>query len=373
MVIMKKLILTLLIAIFCNIGNHVFSQSRNDSLVLSLKEELFPFHKDATMVEISTLCENEDIKADYMIYFRQPDFKSVLNVLYRIAFTKDASLIPIMENVRREYIGYLKKDWEPLFNLKYGDCKVMIEKIQIFQCIEETLLSLKFAKMELGKQEGFNYYVDVQRRWYKSLNDNENGNRAFEDFEGFSPYYLDLMRNRIAGSPELSFDFIEPHLEELKEPLIEYLEKYYIEGLIVQKLELEGYVFFRVLNSISEEKNPTLLNMLINILITNKYVSKIEISRNIITILRKSEPKGLLERKIIEQLYQPTGVDKMNAILASSYIFRSDFVDVLLDIKNVNTFTNEENEYLKRVFLVLSKRPYITDVQRENIDRILRE
>ena len=112
---------------------------------------------------------------------------------------------------------------------------------------------------------------------------------------------------------------------------------------------------------------------LLNILITNKYVSKIEISRNIITILRKSEPKGLLERKIIEQLYQPTGVDKMNAILASSYIFRSDFVDVLLDIKNVNTFTNEENEYLKRVFLVLSKRPYITDVQRENIDRILRE
>jgi hypothetical protein len=373
MVIMKKIIIILFISIFYTIESDVFGQSENDSLLLSLRRELFPFQEDTTTVKISTLCEKEEIENDYTTYARQPDFKSIVNVLRKIAFTKDVSLISNMDRIRQEYAAYLHKEWEPLFNLKYGDCRVVNEKIQIFQCIEETLLSLNLKKMKLSKQESFDFYVDVQRRWYESANDNNNGYRAFEEFKEFSPYYLHLMKNRIGGVPVLNFDFIEPYLRDLNEPLIEYLNNYYVEGLKVQKLELEGYIFFRVLNDIDEEKNPILLNKLVNILFTNKYIDKIEISRNIITILKSSQPNGLLEKKIIEQLYRPKGEYKINALLASSYIFRPDFVDILINVNNAKILTDEENEYLKRVFDVLSKRPYISDTQRENLKLFLKE
>ncbi|MEZ4960163.1 MAG: hypothetical protein R2830_10150 [Saprospiraceae bacterium] len=370
---MKKLIITFLITTFYNIGNHAFSQSGGDSLLLSLKEELFPFNEDSAMVEIATLCEMEGIENVYTTFVRQPDLKGIVNILRRIVFTKNVSLIPDLEDVRQEYVAYLRKDWEPLFNQKYGSCKVVSEKIQIFQCVEEALLSLNFAKMKLTKQEGFNYYFDTQQRWYKSLNDTENGYKAFEGFRGFSPYYLNLIKNRIAGAPVLNFDFIEPFLEDLKDPLIEYLEKYYVEGLKVQKLELEGYIYFKILNILNEERNPILLNSLVNILIKNKNIDKIEIARNVIEILKNSQPNGLLEKRIKEQLQQPKGEDKMNALLASSYIFRPDFVDFLIGVNNANTLTNEESEYLKRVFEVLNKRPYVSNTQKESIERILKE
>ncbi len=210
MVIMKKIIIISLIAMFYPIGNHVFSQSGTGSLLISLRNELFPFREDTTLTKISTLCEKENIEKIYTMYARQPNFKSVVNVLHRIAFTKDVSLIPSLNRIRQEYAVYLQKDWEPFLNLKYGNCRVIKENLLIFQCIEETLLSLNFAEMKLSKQERFDFYVGVQRRWYESANDSKNGYKAFEGFNEFSPYYLDgrkpNLRLRSYRVPHLSVD-----------------------------------------------------------------------------------------------------------------------------------------------------------------------
>lgn len=283
---MKKIILTLIIAIFCNCGNYIFSQTGNDSLLLSLRKVLFPFYEDATLVDISSLCTKEETNKGYTTYSRQPEFKSVSNILHSISFTEDISFIKGLESIEQEYIAYFRRDWEPIFKSHAGSCEVAKENLQILQSLEETLLSLRFAKMQLNSHERFEYYLNVQRRWYNSVNDSEKGYLAFEGFEGFSPYYLDLITNRIGGSPLINFDFIQPFLNDLAEPLVTYLENYYKEGLKVQKLEFEGYVFFRVLNSIDEIRNTALLDKLVDVLLTNEHIDKIEISRNVIAILR---------------------------------------------------------------------------------------
>lgn len=372
MVIMKKNTLILFIIIFHNIGNYTFSQNQGDSLLQILREELFPFEEDDTVIRVSNLCKGISIKDDRVVYAQQPDRKSLIDVFNKIAFTKDKLLVSAMEQIRQEYIEYLKKDWDTFFNIKSGDCNVIVEKIKILGYIEETLLSLKFTSRITDKQSSFNYYVDVQKMWYKYINDDKNGFKAFERFNEFSPYFLNLIRNRIAGMSDLNFDFITPHIEDLKEPLIEYLENYYDNDLQIQKLEIEGYIFFKVLNNIDEERNPLLLDRLIDILITNKNVSRTEFARNVITILKYSEPDGLLEKRIKEELSQPVGVNKMNALLASSYVFRSDFTDTLIDVYHSNVLTDEEFEYIKKVFEVIYRRSYLSKEQRAKIDIILK-
>ena len=349
---------------------HVHGQVKSDSLLEQLYEELFPFKHDTNTIKISAICGQEYLDTDRRTFRKHPDFYASITTLRKIMFTKDTALTSGLMNIRDEFELYFRNNWEFAFDMKHGQCRVANENLQILQCIEETVLSLNFAYFNLKTQELFEQYLSIENLWYQRIYDKRNGRQAFEDFKFFSPYYRQLLKNRIGGVV-FNYNFIEPYINDLKRPLKDYLQDYFSEQRYAIAMEVPGFILYRVLNVVQEGRNNELLNELAMLLLESENMSKTEVARNAILILKKSPPDGIFERKISEQLFAPKGTYKMNALLASSYIYKSDFTDNLITLFDSGLLSDDERNYMKRVLGVIYERAYTTDVQRHEIEEIL--
>lgn len=346
------------------------AQNKVEPVLYELRKGLFPFKEDSSMIKISSVCGWNDFHDEWSTFEKQPDFNATTNALRKIASTKDTAFVSGLRQILEEFEQYFSDNWEFALNPKHGRCSVANDNLRTLQRLEETLLSLNFASYKLSPESLFEQYVSIEQRWYKLLYDKKSGHQEFQDFKPYSRYYRRLLKKGIGGAI-FDYNFIEPFIDELRKPLMDYLKKYFLQQRVAVSMEVPGFILYRISNIIREDKNSALFTDIAELLLASENMSKTEVARNAIVLLENSQYEGVFERKIAQYLLAPKGTYKMNALLASSYIYKPDFTGTLITLFDSGLLTDDERNYMKRVLGVICERAYTTDVQRHEIKEIL--
>lgn len=336
------------------------------NILNEINSELFPVSTDSIrLIDFLNDCKNH--KIDHSIYVRskQPDKDRVLEILKKIAYSKNTLFQKELEEIYFNHLNFYEKEWMQVNRDNFYSCEIIRNQTRILNGFENTLKSLSIAN--LAHNEKFDLYYNEKLLDVQLIRNGGVKNEIIDKYKVFNAKYKEIFRDAwLQGGA--NFTFIDPFVKDIEKYLIgKILELQYIDDV-----SDENYFVINNMHNLISKINTDEMSTALK-LISNKMI---QINRDYFIVY-------YLSINTDEELLRDFLKNKVKFIYHNfSDIERNTLLELTLTLilKNTNNFDivldeftkfeqNIENEHNIRVLLKLVKQTQYENLLNEWVKR----